>query len=31
VRALAGLIGRTFGPGRIAGGFLQRLNPLVAA
>ena len=31
VRALAGLIGKTFGPGRIAGGFLQRLNPLVAA
>jgi predicted unusual protein kinase regulating ubiquinone biosynthesis (AarF/ABC1/UbiB family) len=31
VRALAGLIGRTFGPGRIAGDFLQRLNPLVAA
>ena len=31
VRALAGLIGRTFGPGRLAGGFLQRLNPLVAA
>ena len=31
VRALAGLIGRTFGPVRIAGGFLQRLNPLVAA
>ena len=31
VRALARLIGRTFGPGRIAGDFLQRLNPLVAA
>jgi predicted unusual protein kinase regulating ubiquinone biosynthesis (AarF/ABC1/UbiB family) len=31
VRALAGLIARTFGPGRIAGDFLQRLNPLVAA
>ena len=31
VRDLARLIGRTFGPGRIAGDFLQRLNPLVAA
>ena len=31
VRALARLIGRTFGPARIAGDFLQRLNPLVAA
>ncbi|WP_038544363.1 AarF/ABC1/UbiB kinase family protein [Synechococcus sp. KORDI-100] len=30
VRALAGLIGRTFGPGRIAGGLLQQLNPLAA-
>ena len=31
VRALFGLIGRTFGPGRIAGGLLQQLNPLAAA
>jgi len=31
VRALAALIGRTFGPGRIAGGLLQQLNPLAAA
>ena len=31
VRALLGLIGRTFGPGRIAGGLLQQLNPLAAA
>ena len=31
VRALMGLLGRTFGPGRIAGGVLQRLNPLAAA
>ena len=31
VRALAGLLGRTFGPVRIAGGLLQRLNPMAAA
>ena len=31
VRALFGLLGRTFGPGRIAGGLLQQLNPLAAA
>ena len=31
VRALFGLLGRTFGPGRLAGGLLQRLNPLAAA
>ena len=31
VRALMGLLGRTFGPGRIAGGVFQRLNPLAAA
>ena len=31
VRSLAALIGRTFGPGRIAGGLLQQLNPLAAA
>ena len=31
VRALVGLLGRTFGPGRLAGGLLQRLNPLAAA
>ena len=31
VRALVGLLGRTFGPGRLAGGILQRLNPLAAA
>ena len=31
VRALMGLLARTFGPGRIAGGLLQRLNPLAAA
>ena len=31
VRALMGLIARTFGPARIAGGLLQRLNPLAAA
>ena len=30
-RALAGLIARTFGPARIAGGLLQQLNPLAAA
>ncbi|QNJ13696.1 ABC1 family protein [Synechococcus sp. A18-46.1] len=30
VRALMGLIARTFGPARIAGGLLQRLNPLAA-
>ena len=28
VRALMGLMARTFGPARIAGGLLQRLNPL---
>ena len=28
---LAGLLGRTFGPVRIAGGLLQRLNPIAAA
>ena len=31
VRALMGLMARTFGPARIAGGLLQRLNPLAAA
>ena len=31
VRALLGLLGRTFGPRRIAGGLLQQLNPLAAA
>ena len=31
VRALVGLLGRTFGPGRLAGGLLQRLNPIAAA
>ena len=31
VRALAGLLGRTFGPARLAGGLLQRLNPIAAA
>ena len=31
VRALAALLGRTFGPARIAGGLLQQLNPLAAA
>ena len=31
VRALMGLIARTFGPARIAGGLLQRLNPMAAA
>ena len=31
VRALVSLLGRTFGPGRLAGGLLQRLNPLAAA
>ncbi|BEV36427.1 AarF/ABC1/UbiB kinase family protein [Synechococcus sp. M16CYN] len=31
MRALASLVGRTFGPARIAGGLLQRLNPLMAA
>ena len=31
VRALIGLMARTFGPARIAGGLLQRLNPLAAA
>ena len=31
VRALVALLGRTFGPGRLAGGLLQRLNPLAAA
>ena len=31
VRALAGLLGRTFGPSRLAGGLLQRLNPIAAA
>ena len=31
VRALLGLLGRTFGPRRIAGGFLRSLNPLAAA
>ena len=31
VRSLLGLLGRTFGPGRIAGGLLQQLNPLAAA
>ena len=31
VRALMGLMARTFGPGRIASGLLQRLNPLAAA
>ena len=30
VRALMGLMARTFGPARIAGGLLQRLNPLAA-
>ena len=31
VRALMGLMARTFGPARIAGGLLQRLNPLAVA
>ena len=31
VGALMRLLGRTFGPGRIAGGVLQSLNPLAAA
>ena len=31
VRALAGLLGRTFSPARLAGGLLQRLNPIAAA
>ena len=31
VRALMGLMARTIGPARIAGGLLQRLNPLAAA
>ena len=31
VRELAGLLGRTFGPARLAGGLLQRLNPIAAA
>ena len=31
VRALVGLLGRTFGPGRLAGGLLQRLTPFAAA
>ena len=31
VRALVGLLGRTFGPGRLAGGLLRGLNPLAAA
>ena len=31
VRALFGLLGRTFSPRRIAGGLLQQLNPLAAA
>ena len=31
VRALMGLMARTFGPARLAGGLLQRLNPLAAA
>ena len=31
VRALVGLLGRTFGPRRLAVGLLQRLNPLAAA
>ena len=31
VRALFALMGRTFGPSRIASGLLQRLNPLAAA
>ena len=31
VRALVGLLGRTFGPRRLAGGLLRGLNPLAAA
>ena len=31
LRALAGMLGRTFGPSKVAGGMLQRLNPLAAA
>jgi hypothetical protein len=30
LRALVGLLRRTFNPGRLAGGFLARLNPLAA-
>ena len=31
LRALGGMLGRTFGPGKVASGMLQRLNPLAAA
>ncbi|MAR07834.1 MAG: hypothetical protein CL862_12135 [Cyanobium sp. NAT70] len=31
VRAMVALLGRTFGPARLAGGILQQLNPLAAA
>jgi hypothetical protein len=31
LRALAGMLGRSFGPSKVASGMLQRLNPLAAA
>jgi hypothetical protein len=31
LRALGGMLGRTFGPTKVASGMLQRLNPLAAA
>ena len=31
LKALGGMLGRTFGPGKVASGMLQRLNPLAAA
>ncbi len=31
LRALGGMLGRTFGPSKVASGMLQRLNPLAAA